>query len=176
MTLLYIVAAIVVVIAAVLLFAASQPGTMECARSTAVQAPPEKIFPLINDFHQWAAWSPYEARDLAMKKTYSGAPSGPGAVYEWTGNREVGQGRMEITSTSAPNRVEIKLHFLKPFEGRNVSEFTMMPAGGSTTVTWRMTGPRPFMMKVMGLFMNMDKLLGGDFEKGLANIKRIAEQ
>jgi hypothetical protein len=111
-----------------------------------------------------------------MKETFSGAASGKGSVYEWSGNNKVGQGRMEIIDTSVPNRVAIKLDFLKPFEGHNTAEFTMNPKGDSTEVTWAMYGPQPFMSKLMCIFINMDKMLGADFEKGLSNLKAIAEK
>ena len=137
---------------------------------------PEAIFPLISDFHRWTAWSPYEKRDPAMKRTYSGAAQGKGAVYEWEGNSEVGQGRMEITDTSDPSRVTIKLDFMKPFEGHNDAEFALVPQGGTTTVTWSMEGPTPYLGKLIGVFMNMDTMIGKDFETGLANLKTIAEK
>jgi carbon monoxide dehydrogenase subunit G len=167
---------VALLIVALLVFASTRPGSLNIERSISVHARPEKIFPLINDFRQWAAWSPYEKRDPAMKKTYSGASSGTGAVYEWNGNRQVGQGRMEIVDTSPPSRVTIKLDFMKPFEGHNVATFTIVPAGSETTVTWKMTGPSAFMTKVIGMFMNMDKMIGTDFEAGLASLKVIAEK
>src|SRR6266404_3649696 len=142
----------------VLILAAAKPGTFRVQRATMVKAPPEKIFPLIDDFHQWGSWSPYENKDPAMR-SYSGAASGKGAVYAWDGNNNVGSGRMEILDASAPSKIVINLDFFKPFEGHNTAEFTMLPQGDATyvttNVTWLMHGPAPFMSKVMQVFMNM---------------------
>jgi uncharacterized protein YndB with AHSA1/START domain len=162
-------------IAIVLILAASKADTFSVQRATTVQAPAEKIFPLINDFHQWGTWSPYETRDPAMKRSYSGATSGKGAIYGWEGNKNVGAGRMEILDTSAPAKIVIKLDFLKPFEGHNIAEFTMLPQGDATTVTWVMHGPAPFTSRLMQVFMNLDRMIGKDFEVGLANLKRLTE-
>jgi carbon monoxide dehydrogenase subunit G len=164
-----------VLVVAVLAYAATRPDTLHVQRSASVKAPPEEIFPLISDFHRWASWSPYEKRDPAMKKTYGGAAEGKGAVYEWEGNSEVGQGRMEITDAD-PSRITIKLDFIKPFEGHNVAEFALVPQGGTTNVTWSMDGPSPFIGKLIGVFVNMDRMIGNDFEAGLANLKAIAEK
>jgi hypothetical protein len=169
-------AVIAVVLIVVLLLAASKPDTFIIQRTATVKAAPGKVFPSINDFHNWAAWSPYEKLDLSMKKTFSGAASGKGAIYEWEGNSKAGKGRMEIVDSSVPNKITIKLDFLKPFEGHNTSEFTMSPRGDSTEITWSMHGPTPFMMKVMHVFVNMDKMLGKDFETGLANLKAVTER
>jgi hypothetical protein len=160
----------------VLLFAATKPDELRVQRSIAVKAPPEKIFPLINDFHRWRAWSPYENKDPALKRSFSGPESGKGAIYAWEGNKDVGQGRMEIVDAPAPSKVEIDLQFIKPFEARNVAEFTMIPKGDTTEVTWLMRGPTPFISKVMQVFFNMDKMIGNDFEVGLANLKAQAEK
>ena len=167
---------IVVLLVAVLGYAATRPDSMHVQRSATIKAPPDRIFPLINDFHSWSTWSPYEKLDPAMKTTYSGPASGKGAVYEWEGNSQVGQGRMEITDTSDPSRVTIKLDFIKPFEGHNVADFALVPQGDSTTVTWAMDGRSPYVAKLMGVFVNMDNMIGKDFEKGLANLKTIAEK
>lgn len=167
---------IVILVAALLVYAATKPDTFSVQRTTSIKAPPEKIFPLINDLHSWGPWSPYEKKDLAMKRTYSGAAIGKGAAYEWEGNWEVGRGRVEITDTSPPSRVQIKLDMLKPIEGHNIVEFTLDPRGDVTNVTWAMHGPSPYISKVMGLFINMDKMVGKDFETGLANLKAIAEK
>ena len=164
-----------IAIAVVLILAATKPDRFSIERTTVVKAPPEAIFPLIDDFHQWVAWSPYENRDPAMKRGYSGAARGKGAVYSWEGNSKVGSGRMEILESSAPAKIVIKLDFFKPFEGHNLAEFTMLPQGNVTNVGWLMHGPLPFMGKVMHLFMNMDNMIGKDFESGLANLKRLAE-
>ena len=164
-----------ILLAAILGYAATKPGTFLVRRARSIQAPPEKIFELINDFHRWASWSPYEKLDPTMKKTFSGASSGKGAVYAWEGNSKAGEGRMEITDTSPGSKVTIKLDFLKPFEGHNTAEFTVEPQGEFTNVTWAVFGPVPYVMKVMSIFFSMDKLLGKDFETGLANLKAIAE-
>jgi uncharacterized protein YndB with AHSA1/START domain len=167
---------LVIAIAIVLTLAAAKPNTFSVRRETTVRAPPEKIFPLIDDFHQWATWSPYESKDPAMKRTYSGATSGKGAVYAWDGNKNVGSGRMEILEAAAPAKIIIKLDFFRPFEGHNSAEFTMLPQGDATRLTWLMHGPAPFMSKLMQVFMNMDKMIGKDFEIGLANLKKLTEK
>jgi hypothetical protein len=167
-------------IAVVLILAANKPDTFSVRRAAVVKAPPERIFPLISDFHQWAAWSPWENRDPAMNRSYSGSQSGKGAVYAWEGNKNVGSGRMEILDAASPSTVIIKLDFLKPFEAHNTAEFTMLPqgdaAGPATSINWVMHGPAPFMSKVMQVFMNMDSMIGKDFEIGLANLKRLTEK
>src|SRR6266481_5455144 len=165
-----------IAIAILLILAATKPDTFTVRRATTVKAPPERIFPLINDFHQWGTWSPYETKDPAMKRSYSGAASGKGAVYGWEGNKNVGSGRMEILDSSAPSKIVIKLDFFTPFEAHNTAEFTMLPQGDATLVTWLMYGPAPFMSKLMQVFVNMDNMIGKDFETGLANLKRIAER
>jgi hypothetical protein len=166
---------IVLAVVVVLVLAAREPDHFRVQRSASIAAPPDRIFPLIDDFHRWGTWSPYEHKDPDMKRTYSGAASGRGAVYEWAGNSSVGSGRMEIVESSAPSKVAIKLDFLKPFEGHNVATFTMEPAGGATNVTWVMDGPTPFVGKIMHVFINMDRMVGTDFEAGLTNLKTAAE-
>jgi hypothetical protein len=165
-----------IAIAVVLILAASKSPTFSVARAIDVKAPPEKIFALINDFHQWVSWSPYENKDPAMKRSYSGAESGKGAVYGWEGNSNVGSGRMEILDASVPSKILIKLDFFKPFEGHNTAEFTMLPQGGATHVNWVMRGPAPFISKLMQVFMNLDHMIGKDFEIGLANLKKLTEK
>jgi len=165
-----------IAIAIVLILAAAKPNTFSVRRETTVKAPPEKIFPLINDFHQWGTWSPYESKDPAMKRIYSGAASGKGAVYAWEGNKNVGSGRMEILDAPAPSKVIIKLDFFTPFEGHNTAEFTMLPQGDATRLTWLMHGPAPFISKLMQVFMNMDRMIGKDFEVGLANLKQLTQK
>jgi Polyketide cyclase / dehydrase and lipid transport len=167
---------VVVVIAGILVFAATKPDTLHVRRSVSIKAPPEKIFPYIDDLHRWSAWSPYENKDPAMKKKLSGTASGKGAIYEWDGNSSVGQGRMEITASVPPSKDTIKLDFIKPFEGHNVAEFTLEPKGDATNVTWTMDGPAPFISKIMQVFVNMDTMIGKDFEVGLANLKALAEK
>jgi hypothetical protein len=180
-TIAIIAVVLAIAIAAVLILAASKPATFSVARAIDVKAPPEKIFPLINDFHQWVSWSPYENKDPAMKRSYSGAESGKGAVYGWEGNSNVGTGRMEILETqiletSAPSKILIKLDFFKPFEGHNTAEFTMLPQGDATNLNWVMRGPAPFISKLMQVFMNLDHMIGKDFEVGLANLKKLTER
>jgi uncharacterized protein YndB with AHSA1/START domain len=165
-----------IAIAIVLILAATKPGRFSVQREISVKAPPEKIFPLINDFHQWGLWSPYEHKDPAMKRSYSGAADGKGAVYGWDGDKNVGSGRMEILDASLPSKIVIKLDFFKPFEGHNTAEFTMLPQGDVTNLTWLMHGPAPFMSKLMQVFMNIDNMIGKDFEIGLANLKRLTEK
>ena len=162
--------------AAVLVLAATKPNTLRVQRSTSIKAPPERIFPLISDFHQWATWSPYEQKDPAMKRTYSGAERGKGAVYAWDGDKNVGSGRMEILEAAAPQKIVIKLDFFTPFEGHNTAEFTMLPQGDATNITWVMYGPASLMSKVMQVFINLDNMIGKDFETGLANLKRVTEK
>ena len=168
--------AVVVPVAGFLIYAATRPDSFRVQRATSIKAPPEKIFPLINDFQRWSAWSPYEKKDPTMKRTLSGAPSGKGAVYEWNGNKEIGQGRMEITETAPPSQLTLKLDFSRPFEAHNIVDFTLEPRGDTTQVTWAIHGPSPFMSKVMGIVINMDKMIGKDFEAGLADLKAISEK
>jgi Polyketide cyclase / dehydrase and lipid transport len=165
-----------VAIAVVLFLAATKPDSFSVERATSVTAPPDKIFPLIDDFHQWGSWSPYENKDPAMQRSYSGATSGKGAVYGWDGNSNIGSGRMEILDSSVPAKIVIKLDFFKPFEGHNTAEFTILPQGDATHVNWRMHGPASFISKLMQVFMNLDHTIGKDFEIGLANLKRLAEK
>lgn len=167
---------IVVAIAIVLIVASTKPDTFRMQRVATVSAPAERIFSLISDFRQWGVWSPWEHKDPALKRTYSGAASGVGAVYAWEGNKNVGKGRMEILEASVPSKIVIKLDFLAPFEAHNTAEFTMLPQGDGTEVTWLMHGPANLMSKVMQVFFSMDKMVGKDFEAGLANLKRATEQ
>lgn len=171
-----IVIVIVVLVAVLLLFAATSPDTFSVVRTASIKAPPEKIFPLINDFHKWGSWSPWEKLDPTMKRTYSGPDSGKGSAYAWEGNSKVGKGSMEITETAPPSRVVIKLDFEKPMEGHNVTNFTLDGKGDSTIVTWDMHGPSAYLTRVIGIFFSMDKMIGKDFETGLANLKAIAEK
>jgi len=175
-----IAVAIALAIAIVLILAMTKPDILRVQRVATIRAPPDQIFPLINDFHRWGTWSPYENKDPAMKRAFSGAESGKGAVYGWDGNNNVGSGRMEILDATIPSKITIKLDFFKPFEGHNTAEFTMLPQGDATiiatTVTWTMYGPAPFMSKVMQVFMNMDNMIGKDFETGLANLKKLTEK
>lgn len=169
-------AVVVVAVAAILIYASTKPDSFRVERSTAMNAPPDKIFPYIEGLKRWAEWSPYEGRDPAMKRAHSGADSGKGAVYEWDGNDQVGKGRMEIVESTPPHKVVIKLDFLKPFEGHNTAELTVQPKGGQTIVTWAMYGPSTFMTKLVGTFMDMDDMIGRDFAAGLAKLKAVVEK
>lgn len=166
---------IVVIIAFILILACFQPDSFTVQRSISIKAAPEKVFTQINDFHNWGAWDPWAKLDPAMKTTLSGAASGKGAVYEWSGNGQVGSGRMEITDSTAPSKVDIQLDFLKPMAAQDTATFTLQPQGDSTQVTWAMNGRVPFVGKIFHLFLNMDKMVGGQFEKGLNDMKSAAE-
>jgi hypothetical protein len=167
---------VVVLLAAVLVFAATRPDNFRVQRTTGIKAPPEKIFPLITDLHSWGSWSPWEKMDPAMKRSYSGAAGGKGAIYEWESSGKPGAGRMEITDASAPLKVTIKLDFVKPFEAHNFAQFTLDAQGDATNVTWSMSGPSPYIAKIMDTIFNMDKTIGKEFETGLANLKAVAEK
>ena len=143
-------------------------------RSRTIEAPAERVFPLINDFTQWTRWSPWEDVDPDLQRAYSGADSGVGAVYAWSGNRRAGAGRMEIIRSEEDRLVEVDLRFEKPFASRNVTTFVLEPLGEHTRVTWRMIGPRPLLMRVTRRFFDMDKLIGKDFDKGLDRMARVA--
>jgi hypothetical protein len=164
------------ILAIILVTATMQPDRFAVKRSVTISAPPEKIAPLLADFHNWGRWSPWDKLDPNMQRTYSGAQSGKGAVYNWQGNSDVGSGRMEITGLATPNKVVIKLDFLQPFESHNVTEFTLQPQGPATAVTWNMSGPMPFVSRIMSVFVSMDKMIGKDFEKGLSQLKAEAEK
>ena len=167
---------VVVLIVALLVFAATKPDISRVQRSASINAPPEKIFPLINDFHHWGAWAPYEKLDPTMKRTYSGAANGKGAMYAWEGSGKAGIGRMEIAETSPASKITLNLDFVKPFEAHNIIDFTLEPTGDSTNVTWAMHGHSPYLAKVMHVFFDMDSMVGKDFETGLANLKALVEK
>ena len=171
-----VIIVIVLALIGVLAAAAMRPDEFTVQRSVSIRAPAEKIYPMINDFRQWPAWSPWEHLDPTMKRTLSGAASGPGAIYAWDGSGKVGAGRMEIKEASAPSKIGIQLDFIRPFEGHNITDFTLAPRGDATDVTWLMHGPAPFISKLMGLFVSMDSMIGKDFEAGLANLKAAAEK
>jgi carbon monoxide dehydrogenase subunit G len=162
---------LVLAVAGLLGYAASRPGSFRIERSAHLKAPPERIFALLEDFHRWSEWSPWEKLDPALKREYGGPERGPGATYHWIGNKQVGEGRMEITGASAPGELTIQLDFIRPFEAHNTTVFTLRPEGDGTHVSWAMNGNSPYMMKVMGVFMDMDRMVGKDFEKGLANLR-----
>lgn len=156
---------------------ALQPSSFLVNRAAVINAAPAEIHGLINDFHKWEGWSPWAKIDPAMKTTYEGAPSGTGAIYKWVGNDQVGEGQMTILESQAPGLVKIKLDFLKPFASTSTTEFKIEPVGSGTTVSWTMSGESNFMAKGFGLFMGgMDKMVGPDFEKGLAQMKALAEK
>jgi uncharacterized protein YndB with AHSA1/START domain len=167
--------AVLVVVAAILGYAATKPDTFQIQRTARINAPPERIFPYINDLHQFRQWSPYEKLDPAMQRTYGGPESGHGATYAWQGNAEAGKGSMRIAESSPPSRVTIDLHFDVPFEADNTVVFTLVPQGGATDVTWAMHGASPYISKLISTFIDFDGLVGRDFEDGLNNLKRVAE-
>ena len=150
--------------------------TYTVERSATIDASPERVYNQIADFHNWTNWSPWEDVDPELKRTYSGAESGTGAAYGWSGNRKAGQGRMEIVDASEPSRVLIDLVFEKPWKARNETLFTIEPEGSGSRVTWSMTGKKTLMTKAMGVFKSMDSLVGPDFEKGLARLKATTEK
>jgi hypothetical protein len=164
------------VIAAVLVIAATQPDNFRVQRSIAINAPADKVFALINHLPSWKAWSPYEKKDPAMQRQFSGPESGVGAAYAWSGDSNVGKGDMKITSATAPTKIVIALSFIEPFKAQNVAEFDLAATAAETRVTWAMSGAQTFLGKIMCLFFNMDKMVGADFEAGLADLKKIAEQ
>ena len=173
---------IAVLIAAVLVYAATRPDSFRVQRTSAINAPPETIFPLIDDLHAHTTWSPFE-KDPAMKRTHSGAPRGKGAVYEWEGNRQVGRGRIAITESTPPSKVIMALDMFTPFEAHNIVEFSVEPGAAprattnvTTNVTWAMHGRQPYMAKLFGTFVNCDKMVGSQFEEGLAKLKALAER
>ena len=166
---------VIILIVAVVLFAASRPSTFKVERSILIKAPVQNIFSLVNDFHLWDGWTPYN-KDPAMQKTYSGSASGKGAEYAWEGNKEVGKGEIKITDATVPSRVKMELHMIKPFEGRNKVVFSFTTEGESTRVSWDMDGQQNLMVKIMGLFISMDNMIGRDFEVGLAKLKVLAEK
>ncbi len=172
-----IVIIVVVLFAALLIYAATRPDLFRVWRAANIKAPPDRIFSLINDFHNWDAWSPYEKMDPAMKRNLSGTSRGKGAVYEWeSNNSKAGIGRMEIVESSPPSRIAIQLDLTKPFEGHNIVEFTLEANGDETNVIWDMHGTDPYIGKIMGIFCNRDSMVGKDFEEGLVNLKAIAER
>jgi len=166
---------LIVIVAVFAVIVALQPSEYRVARSATISAPAPALFAQVNDFHKWEAWNPWGKIDPAMKQTYDGAPAGTGAIYTWTGNREVGEGRMTITESRPSELIRIKLEFFKPFAGTSIAEFTFKPEGNQTIVTWSMAGEKNFMAKIIHLFMNMDKMIGDQFEKGLASMKSVAE-
>ncbi len=175
MILIYIVVALVLLVLCLVVVAAAQPSEYRVTRSAMMAAPPSEVFAQVNDFHKWDAWSPWAKIDPAMQQIYEGAPAGTGATYRWIGNSQVGEGRMTITESRPNDLIRIKLEFMRPFAAVNDVEFTFKPESNQTAVSWRMDGKKNFMFKAMGLFMSMDKMLGGQFERGLAQMKAAVE-
>jgi uncharacterized protein YndB with AHSA1/START domain len=164
-----------VLVVALVIFIAMQPTEFRITRSATISAPPAAVFAHINDFQKWQRWSPWEKMDPNLTRTFGGASGGKGAIYAWAGNKKVGEGRMTILDSTPAQLIQIQLEFLKPFRATNTAEFTFQPQANQTLLTWSMTGKRTFMFKAFGLLMNMDKLIGGDFERGLANLKSVVE-
>lgn len=158
-----------------LIVVATRPGEFRYERSAVIHAPPDALFPLVNDFHNWNGWSPWDKLDPNLKRTFEGPAQGVGAMYGWTGNDDVGEGRMTITDAKANESVKIKLEFIRPFAAVNDTEFSFKPEGAGTKVSWAMSGKNNFMSKAFGLFVDMDKMIGSDFDKGLAQMKQLAE-
>ena len=173
--LLSVLALVALPVAAVALIAAGRPDTFRVERSTTVQANPEKVHGLINDMRQFNTWNPYNRKDPAMRGEYRGPASGPGAAYHFEGNQDVGKGSLQIVAT-APRQVTMQLHMIEPFEGRNTVDFILSPQAGATQVTWAMHGPSPFISRVVGVVFDLDRMIGRDFETGLAGLKAIAER
>ncbi|MGB8012844.1 MAG: SRPBCC family protein [Terriglobales bacterium] len=171
-----IIIIVAVLIAIILGLASTKPKTFNVQRSIRINAPPEKIFSLINDFHSWSGWAPQDKEDPTMKRTYSGAANGQGAVSEWNSNGSAGKGRMSIVESAPPSMISIKVDFEKPFEAHNINEFTLEPDGPLTKVTWTMHGTNLYLMKIMSVFVNMDRVVGKHFESGLLNLKTFAEK
>ncbi len=173
--LLYVLIGLAVLITVMLLLASTKPNTVHYERSTVINASPDKILPHITDFHKWMPWSPWEKLDPHMKRTYVGAVSGVGAKYAWDGRKKAGTGTMEIQEVRADG-VTIDLRFIKPWKAECIAQFHFMPQPNGTNVRWTMDGPNTFMGKVFGLFVDMDKLIGKDFETGLAGLKAVVEK
>jgi polyketide cyclase/dehydrase/lipid transport protein len=161
---------LLLIVVGLAVFVATRPAEFRIVRSRTVAAPPDVVHAYVNDLHKWPEWSPWEKLDPAMKREYSGAPAGPGAAYHWSGNDDVGEGRMTIMGSRPPQSVTIRLEFLKPFAATNTTQFDFAPSGSGTNVTWAMTGHNNFMAKAFSAFMDMDKMVGTDFEKGLAGL------
>jgi len=165
-----------VLVALTLAFAATKPDTFRVERTVTIAAPPEAIYPYLADFQKWEAWSPYEKLDPALKRTFSGIPETIGAGYAWDGNKKAGAGSMEIKETHPPLHLSLFLNFTRPIQANNLVDFTLTPEGAQTTVSWAMVGQAPYLVKVMQMLINMDKMVGKDFAVGLANLKAVAER
>lgn len=174
-TILFVGLGLAVIVAGVVAYASTQPDTFDVARSTHIAAPPEAIFPMINDLRKFATWSPYDKKDPDMKRTFSGPDSGEGQRYDWDGDANVGKGWLVIAGSTAPSKVDIDLNMLKPMHAKNLVVFTLAPEGGTTKVTWAMQGQLPLFAKVLHLFVDMDRMCGDDFQAGLASLKAMVE-
>jgi Polyketide cyclase / dehydrase and lipid transport len=168
-------AAVIIAVVVFCVVVATRPAEFKIERSAMIEAAPERVFSQVDDFHNWEAWSPWSKLDPAMKTSYGGAASGVGSIYSWTGNDEAGEGTMTITGSHPFDHITIDIDFRRPFAAKSISDFSFKPEGGKTVVTWTMTGNNNFAAKAFGLFVNTDKLVGGDFEKGLAQMKAVAE-
>ena len=170
-----ILIAVGIIVVVFVIIVAMQPADYRIVRSASMSAPAPAVFAQVNDFHNWEAWSPWAKRDPAMKQTYEGAAAGTGAIYMWAGNKEVGEGRMTLTESRPSELIKINLEFIKPFASTCTSEFRFKPEADQTGVSWSMAGKNNFIAKAFCMFMNMDKMVGGDFEKGLAKMKSVVE-
>ena len=170
-----ILIAIVVLVIVLAVVIALRPSDFRYTRTATISAPPSAVFAQVNDLHKWEAWSPWAKIDPAMKQTYEGAPAGPGASYAWSGNSEAGEGRSTILENRADEMIRMKLEFFKPFAATHDVEFTFKPDGAQTVVTWTMSGKNNFMGRAFGLFVDCEKMVGGDFERGLASLKAVVE-
>jgi uncharacterized protein YndB with AHSA1/START domain len=167
---------IAVLLAGILVFAATKPNVLHIQRSLNINASPEKVFALVNDFHNWSGWAPQDKEDSTMTRAYSGAANGKGAVSDWNSSGSAGKGRMTIAESAPSKMISIQVDFVKPFEVHNLNHFTFEPAGSSTKVTWTMDGTNLYIMKIMSVFRNMDGVIGPHFEKGLVNLKTVSER
>jgi hypothetical protein len=170
-----ILIAVAVIVVVLVIVVATRPSEFRVERTAVISAPAPAVFAHVNDFHRWGAWNPWAKLDPAMKQAYEGAPAGAGAIYTWAGNYEVGEGRMTLTESRPSDLIRIQLDFVKPFKATNTAEFTFKPEGNQTAVTWSMVGRNNVMAKAVHLFMNIDKMVGGQFEKGLAQMKSVVE-
>jgi hypothetical protein len=171
-----ILGVLAVLILALLGYASTRPDSFRVARTVTIQAPAAKIYPHLNDLKAQSEWSPWDKKDPAMKKTYGGPASGVGQTYEWDGNKDIGSGKLEITEAVADKKVAMKLDFTRPMEGHNVAMFELESKGAATDVTWSIQGPMPFLSKLFGIFCDMDKMIGKEFEAGLNDLKALSEK
>jgi hypothetical protein len=168
--------AMILIIAGIFIVAATKPDTFRIERSATIDTTPTKLFAFINELSRWQEWSPWEKLDPNVKRSPSGPLKGLGAIYAWEGNNKVGSGRMEIIESKSPSKVVMKLDFFKPFEAHNTAEFTLLKKGTVTEITWAMYGPQPYKNKVVGMLIDTERMVGKQFEEGLANLKNIVEK